>query len=176
MFISLYDDSNSNMLNLYNTCINYVSTHILLSNLFPEIVSINTSLLEKNISVVFISVMKSRKNHIKELNEKLFNETELKKVKFIIYVEHVVDATDLADCIWRFANNIDPRRDSYILKAENENEISHIGFDGTRKTKQFDSFDRDWPNILAMDEKTINAIDFVTNMKSEEHTSELQSH
>src|SRR5436305_1387354 len=44
--------------------------------LFPEIKGINTSLLEKGISVVFISIQKNRKNHILELNEKLFRETE----------------------------------------------------------------------------------------------------
>lgn len=130
-----------------------------IKNSFSEIKSLNGELMKKNISVVFISVEKNRKHHIKELNEKLFTETELKNVKFIIYVEHTVDAADIADCIWRFANNIDPRRDSYIVNAENENEISHIGFDGTRKTKEFDNFDREWPNILAMDEKTIKTID-----------------
>jgi 4-hydroxy-3-polyprenylbenzoate decarboxylase len=126
---------------------------------FKEIVDINTSLLNFNISVVFISVLKSRKNHIKELNEKLFTETDFKKVKMIIYLEHTVDAQNIKDGIWRFANNIDPRRDSYIIQANSKDSISHIGFDGTRKTKALDDFDRDWPNILASDINTIESID-----------------
>ena len=38
--------------------------------------------------------------------------------------------------------------------------INHnIAFDGTRKTKELDGFDRDWPNILASDEATIKRVD-----------------
>ena len=124
---------------------------------FPEIIGINTSLLKKNISVVFISVEKNRKNHIRELNEKLFRTTELKNVKFILYVEHTVDVNDIADVVWRWSNNIDPNRDRFIV--EDEEGISHMGFDGTRKTKEYDDFDREWPNIICMDEKTISTID-----------------
>ncbi len=135
-----------------------------LSNSFSEISSLNTSLLEKGISAVFISVQKSRPNHIRELNSRLFALPEFNTVKFIIYVETNVDANDTADVIWRFANNIDPRRDSYIIPASKNSSgeavsCSHIGFDGTRKTKEFDNFDRPWPNIICSDEATIKRID-----------------
>jgi 4-hydroxy-3-polyprenylbenzoate decarboxylase len=126
---------------------------------FPEISSLNGSLLTSGISVVFIAVKKSRKNHIKELNQQLFLLPEFASIKIAIYVEHTVDANDIADSIWRFANNIDPKRDSFIVEAANENGISHIGFDGTRKTKEHDNFQRDWPNIIAANEATIKAID-----------------
>ena len=126
---------------------------------YPEIVNMNTALLAMGISVVFIAVKKNRKNHLRELNEKLFRETALKEVKFIIYVESSVDVQDLPSVVWRWSNNLDPKRDSYIIPAENERMISHIGFDGTRKTKQHDGFERDWPNIICMDEATIKSID-----------------
>jgi 4-hydroxy-3-polyprenylbenzoate decarboxylase len=31
--------------------------------------------------------------------------------------------------------------------------------DGTRKTKEFDNFNRDWPNIIVADDETIKAVD-----------------
>ena len=34
-----------------------------------------------------------------------------------------------------------------------------MGFDGTIKTKIFDNFQRDWPNIIVADDKTIASID-----------------
>ena len=34
-----------------------------------------------------------------------------------------------------------------------------MGLDGTIKTKEFDNFQRDWPNIIVMDDKTIEAVD-----------------
>lgn len=125
---------------------------------FPDITGINTSLVEIGVSVVLIAVRKNRKNHISELNEKLFKETSLSKVKFILYVEHTVDTNDIAGVIWRWCNNLDPRRDSYIVPAKGMESISHIGFDGTRKTKEFDDFQRDWPNIICMDDLTIQKI------------------
>jgi 4-hydroxy-3-polyprenylbenzoate decarboxylase len=34
-----------------------------------------------------------------------------------------------------------------------------MGLDGTRKTKELDNFQRDWPNIIAADDATIKAVD-----------------
>lgn len=127
--------------------------------LYPEIVNMNTALLAIGISVVFIAVKKNRKNHLRELSEKLFRETAMKEVKFIIYVESTVDVHDLPSVVWRWSNNLDPKRDSFIIPALDEHLISHIAFDGTRKTKQYDGFDREWPNIICMDEETIKSID-----------------
>ncbi|MBI4931298.1 MAG: menaquinone biosynthesis decarboxylase [Bacteroidetes bacterium] len=134
---------------------------------FSEIKGINSSLLEKEISVLFISVEKNRKNHIKELNEKIFSlltslgeGVGMGSGLFVIYVEDKADITDIKDCIWRFANNFDPKRDSFPSPAgEGLGVRSGIGLDGTRKSKQHDNFDRPWPNIICSDEKTIKSVD-----------------
>ncbi len=34
-----------------------------------------------------------------------------------------------------------------------------MGFDGTIKTKEFDNFQRDWPNIIVSDDATIKSVD-----------------
>ncbi|MBC8045696.1 MAG: menaquinone biosynthesis decarboxylase [Fimbriimonadaceae bacterium] len=130
----------------------------ILKEKYPEIHFINDDLLKKGISVVAIAVKKNRKDHICELNKKLFAEEGLNKVKFIIYVDHIVEANDIAVVTWNFANNIDPKRDIYLL-SHNEFGISHCGIDGTRKTKQFDNFNRPWPNVIIMNDKTIADID-----------------
>ena len=49
-----------------------------------------------------------------------------------------------------FVNNQLTTHDSYT---------ACIGFDGTRKTKEFDDFNRDWPNIIVADNTTIMAVD-----------------
>jgi 4-hydroxy-3-polyprenylbenzoate decarboxylase len=123
-----------------------------IKNKFVEIVDVNYSLLKKGISVLFISIEKNRKNHIKELNEQLFSREEFQNIKFVIYVEHTVDVMDIKDTMWRFANNFDPKRDSFLS-------ANGIGMDGTRKTKQFDDFDRPWPNIICSDDATIKSVD-----------------
>ena len=34
-----------------------------------------------------------------------------------------------------------------------------LGLDGTRKTRELDDFQRDWPNIIVADDATIEAVD-----------------
>jgi len=77
----------------------------------------------------------------------------------IIFLDQLMDISDLADAVWRFSNNVDPKRDSFLVEGQTDDEPSHLALDGTRKTKEFDNFLRDWPNILASDEKTIQRVD-----------------
>jgi 4-hydroxy-3-polyprenylbenzoate decarboxylase len=124
---------------------------------FPEIHKINARLLSLNISLLLIAVKKNRIDHLKELTENLFQRPEYKSVKVLLFVEDSVDVNDIADTVWRFSNNVDPKRDHFLFKDKEGN--SNIAFDGTRKTKEFDGFDRDWPNVLSSDEATIKRID-----------------
>src|SRR6187455_1987272 len=127
---------------------------------FQEIHHVNTFLLKKEISCLIISVKKNRKGHIKELHQQICSLNEIVGVKMILYVEHTVDANDLPTALWRFCNNLDPKRDSHICKRPSHNSYTAcIGFDGTRKTKELDDFNRDWPNIIVADNATIAAID-----------------
>ena len=138
---------------------------------FSEIHHVNTTLLKKEIPCLIISVKKNRRGHIKELHEQVCSLEEMSGVKMILYVEHTVDANDLPTALWRFCNNLDPKRDSHINKRPTSNlnpdnyrdqtstYTACIGFDGTRKTKEFDDFNRDWPNIIVADNHTIKAVD-----------------
>jgi 4-hydroxy-3-polyprenylbenzoate decarboxylase len=146
---------------------NYKLGESLLINRFPEIAAVNVSLLEKKIACLIISVKKSRKGHIKELHEQICSLKETEGVKMILYVEHTVDANDLPTALWRFCNNLDPKRDHHLCKRPTDNGqqapdnryFACMGFDGTRKTKELDDFHRDWPNIIVADDKTIKAVD-----------------
>ncbi|HEY6062618.1 MAG TPA: menaquinone biosynthesis decarboxylase [Chitinophagaceae bacterium] len=133
-----------------------------LKNKFAEITAVNISLLKKEIPCLVISVKKNRKGHIKELHEQVCGLNEIAGVKMILYVEHTVDANDLPTALWRFCNNLDPKRDHHLSRIQNpESRIysACMGFDGTRKTKEFDDFQRDWPNIIVADDETIKAVD-----------------
>jgi 4-hydroxy-3-polyprenylbenzoate decarboxylase len=130
---------------------------------YPEIEGVNISLLQDKIPCIIVSVKKSKPDHVKELHEKLGRTPEMSSVKMILYVEHTVNANDLAVALWRFCNNLDPKRDYIISKSLGINTSGKynacIGFDGTIKTKEFDNFERDWPNIIVSDEDTIRAVD-----------------
>ncbi len=127
-----------------------------ITKLFPEITAINDSLLAIDIACAIISVKKNRVRHVAELHEQLCNLKEAEGIKMILYVEHTVDANDLAVALWRFCNNVDPKRDSILIKRST---FACMGFDGTIKTKELDNFQRDWPNIIVADDATIASVD-----------------
>jgi 4-hydroxy-3-polyprenylbenzoate decarboxylase len=141
-------------------------------NKFPEIHEVNSSLLKKEIPCLIISVEKNRKGHVRELHDQICDLQEMRGVKIVLYVEHTVDANDLPTALWRFCNNLDPKRDHMLCEVKgtgfkeegHHNELNLkpsvcMGFDGTRKTKEFDDFHRDWPNIIVADDATIKAVD-----------------
>ncbi len=129
---------------------------------FPEIHSINHQLLAKDIPVLLVSIEKNRPGHFRALHQLLANRPELGGIKMVLYVEHTVDPQDLSIALWRFCNNLDPKRDSLLVRIDLPDGLSYdacLGLDGTRKTKELDGFQRDWPNIIVANEQTIQAVD-----------------
>ncbi|RFS26867.1 menaquinone biosynthesis decarboxylase [Chitinophaga silvatica] len=128
---------------------------------FPEIKGINSQLLQQDISCILVAVEKNRPFHVRELNEQLYTLPALAGIKMVLYVEHTVDVSDLASALWRFCNNLDPKRDSFIIRqpASGGKYIGGIGMDGTLKNKTLDNFERDWPNIIVASDDTINQVD-----------------
>lgn len=145
---------------------NYLLNESLIKDQFSEVYGVNVSLLKKEIPCLIISVEKNRPGHIKELHEQICSLEEMEQVKMILYVEHTVDANDLATALWRFCNNLDPKRDYHLfkrptlnLKPQTSNSYyACMGLDGTRKTKELDNFHRDWPNIIVADDATIESV------------------
>ncbi len=141
---------------------------VMIKEKFEEISSINVSLLAKDIPCLIIALEKNRKDHVRELHQYICDLKEAQGIKMILYVEHTVDANDLTTALWRFCNNLDPKRDHILFKRSLkaspnggglEEAFSCMGFDGTRKTKEHDNFQRDWPNIIVADDDTIKAVD-----------------
>lgn len=133
-----------------------------LAEKFPEITAANFDLVKDNIPCLVVSVEKNRPGHIRELHHQLCSIPGAASLKMILYVEHTVDAKDLPVALWRLCNNLDPRRDAHVCRrqaGDNDRYMACIGFDGTRKTREFDGFTRDWPNIIVADEATIKSVD-----------------
>lgn len=130
---------------------------------FSEIHSVNASLLPRDIPVLILSVEKNRPGHFRELHEQICSHAEAEGIKIILYVEHTIDALDLGVALWRFCNNNDPRRDYHLVQrpavTQPGKTFACMGLDGTRKTKEFDNFQRDWPNIIVADDATIDSVD-----------------
>ena len=134
----------------------------LLREKFPEIHGVNLRLPALHIPCLVIAVEKNRRGHVAELHDRLCALPEISGIRMILYVEHTVDAEDLAVALWRFCNNLDPKRDALLYKKPapgSNGYFACLGLDGTRKTKEFDDFQRDWPNIIVADDATIRSVD-----------------
>ncbi|HSH20099.1 MAG TPA: hypothetical protein VLA03_06585, partial [Draconibacterium sp.] len=67
------------------------------------------------------------------------------------------DLNDLFTLMWLLGGNLEPGRDISVLETKNSSQIVFV--DSTFKTDEHDNFKRDWPNVVTMDQNTINAID-----------------
>lgn len=131
---------------------------------FPEIHKINVLSGSLDIPCLIVSVQKNRPGHIRELHNRICREIPgIEQIKMILYIEHTVDPDNLSVALWRFCNNLDPKRDHILF--ETPSKIYHgkmfacLGLDGTMKIKEFDGFERDWPNIIVADDNTIESVD-----------------
>ena len=125
----------------------------------PTIRDANTQLIEEGIPCILLAIEKNKPGHIRELHSAIAALPTMASIKMILYVEHTVNPNDLPTCLWRFCNNLDPKRDSYLFKSNGFSYTACMGLDGTRKTKDLDNFQRDWPNIIVADQATIEKVD-----------------
>lgn len=126
---------------------------------FPEIAGIREDFLEAGISLVICSVRKSRKNHLRQIAERMIQNNRIQHVKFVVLTDDQVDLTNLHQLTWLVANNIDPLRDCFILDGMPGEKFPALWIDGTSKDPELDGFSREWPNIVVMDPQTIRSID-----------------
>jgi 4-hydroxy-3-polyprenylbenzoate decarboxylase len=126
-----------------------------------DLLDVNTDLIDMDIPCLLLSVKKSRPKQVKKMTDDLFESPALRGVKMILVVDDYVDVQDISSTLWQVCNNFDPKRDSFVEEEilENGKQRAMIIIDGTRKTKEHDNFQRDWPNIIVSNPETIEAID-----------------
>jgi len=112
------------------------------------------SLLNGGIPVLMIFVEKEQPGQVKNLHAGLVSQGILKGVDWVIYLDRSAKDLDTADHVWLVANNIDPARDCYFSGNN-----GCMAVDGTMKSGKLDDFDRDWPNVIVMDDTVISEID-----------------
>ncbi|MDP4280772.1 MAG: menaquinone biosynthesis decarboxylase [Bacteroidota bacterium] len=129
-----------------------------ISEMFPGISSVNDALLQNGISVVLFTIRKKEPGAIQEISRDLLRKKLIYGMKFIVFVDEGADIQCWKDVAWIVFNNIDPSRDCFYIKDGNGNRYPVLFVDGTRKEKGIDGFQREWPNIIVMDDATIRKI------------------
>jgi 4-hydroxy-3-polyprenylbenzoate decarboxylase len=129
----------------------------------PGVTGVNISQPGMQIPCLLVAVKKERKGQIRDLHQNLAALAGMDGISMVLYVEDGVDPNDLSVALWRFCNNLDPKRDQFLSERPADSNPAKIhaclGLDGTIKTKEWDDFQRDWPNIIVADPATIAAVD-----------------
>ncbi|MCX7980865.1 MAG: menaquinone biosynthesis decarboxylase [Bacteroidia bacterium] len=124
---------------------------------FPELREANLRLIERGIPVWIGTFVKYRPHHGLVLGEVLAKHPAFAGIKWIVLLDGEMPIQDLGDVFWRFANNTDVRRDSRLVVDESGR--PHLILDASTKMPDLDGFTRPWPNVIVMDEETIQKVD-----------------
>jgi 4-hydroxy-3-polyprenylbenzoate decarboxylase len=125
----------------------------------PGLISINTDLLKDEISAIVFGYEKNSFQVLNSIVEQLLQNKAIQKIKFLLFVDSELPIDKLEAVVWYLTGNVDPERDCKIFLAKNSGEVSHLVVDGTRKSKEMDGFQREWPNPVLSSLHTIQKID-----------------
>ncbi len=128
-----------------------------IKSLSPEIVCINSKLIEQGIPVAVISIRKKNLPQWSDFIDKLQNQENLSALRGLVVVDMERMIDDLSLVLWFISGNVDPQRDIKIVTHSEE--AWTLVVDGTRKVYPSDRFSRLWPNVVLMDAATIERID-----------------
>ncbi len=118
--------------------------------------NINTALAEKQVPVLLVAVSKTEAETISKLHQEVAGLLKQSGCKIVLYFDADIPLEDISALIWLTAGNIDPWRDYYPVSI---GDTCIGGVDATRKGSAADVFNRPWPNVVVMDEHTIDKID-----------------
>ena len=128
---------------------------------FPEIVDIALPAEGTFHNLVFVSIKKTYPMQAFKIMHGLWGMGQMMFTKFIVVVDDFVNVHNTSEVLFHMCADTDPQRDSILTKGPADvldhatNEIgigSKLGIDATRKLSG-ESFHRNWPPLITMDEK-----------------------
>jgi len=131
----------------------------LIKKTLPEIVDMNLPLEGVFHNLAFISIDKRYAGHARKVMHALWGLGQMMFTKIIVIFDKEVDVQNLGEVLWRFGNNIDPRRDIVFVDGpvdalDHASPLprfgSKMGIDATRKWPE-EGFEREWPEVIEMD-------------------------
>jgi len=109
---------------------------------FEEVKACRT--LDMNVAnpVLFVALNKTRAHQGREFINSFFKEPGFSAISILVVLEEHVDLQDYSAIMWKFFNNLDPRRDFHFVGK-------HLGIDVTRKLSE-EGYEQNWPDEIVM--------------------------
>jgi 4-hydroxy-3-polyprenylbenzoate decarboxylase len=135
----------------------------------PEIVDINLPAEGVAHNLMLVSIRKSYAGQARKVMNAIWSLGQAMFTKCIVVVDEDCDVQNVAEVVWRVANNIDPERDIQFMLGPVDsldhasrlpNYGSKMGIDATRKWRA-EGFVRPWPAMLEMDAATKARVDAI---------------
>ena len=93
-------------------------------------------------SVMFVAYDKNRAHQASEFVSSFFKNPGFASISILIVLEAHVDLQDYSAIMWKFFNNLDPKRDFHFVG-------DRLGIDVTRKLPE-EGYEQDWPDEIVM--------------------------
>ncbi len=123
----------------------------------PFVTSFRDLMEDFSLPVLVLSVVKNDQFTKKALEETLVNIPGLGSYLAVLVFDHGVRLDDLFSLVWLLGGNLEPSRDISFFSGDGHHKVMLL--DATIKTSRHDRFQRDWPNIVTMDDGTIASVD-----------------
>jgi 4-hydroxy-3-polyprenylbenzoate decarboxylase len=133
----------------------------------PEVVDINLPVEGIFHNIALVSIRKRYPGHAFKVMHALWGLGQAMFTKMIFVFDHEVNVQDVKECLWRLGNNIDPERDTCMVRGpidvlDHSSRAlgfgSKIGFDCTKKLPA-EGFGREWPDVIEMSPEVKARID-----------------
>lgn len=116
---------------------------------------VNTQWVDKNFSILLFGIEESASEEIFEISKKILDSEAVKGVKIFLFFDKALDLNNFDYVLWQLSGNIDPAFDCKIVDSKNGKTLC---VDACSKHQRKD-FNRDWPNVIVMDDQTIKKVD-----------------
>ncbi len=135
----------------------------------PEIVDVNLPIEGVFHNFAFVSIDKSYPGHARKVISALWGMGQMTFTKNIVVFDRDVNVQDIGEVIWRWGNNVDPKRDSMFSEGpvdvlDHTSPLpsfgSKIGIDATRKWKS-EGFEREWPMDIEMSKDVVEKVNSI---------------
>ena len=123
-------------------------------------------------NLVFVSIKKDYPGQAYKVMNALWGQGLMSLAKVLVIVDSWVNVRNPQEAWWVALNNIDPQRDARFTMGPMDvldhssrafTYGSKVGFDATRKLPE-EGFDREWPDVIEMDEATKRKVDEIWPM------------